>query len=141
MPRHFRAPTRRPAPRGGVQAHPVHRATRFRSAPSAQRERRLRVTPTNHNASEPANQSASEHTLYHVDGANNNAKNTAYEIVYETAIVVEFGVSDDTLACNADPARGRCAWASLMGATVQRSTPGLTGGVVLRSVQVRDGSE
>ena len=46
-----------------------------------------------------------------------------------------------TMACNTDPERGRCAWSSLMGATVQRFTPGLTGGVVLRSVQVRRGSE
>ena len=92
----------------------------------------LRVTPTGPNASH----TPIEHTLYHVDGANNNAKNTAYDIIYESPITVEFGATTETMACNLDRRRGRCAWASLMAATIQRFTPGLTGGIMLRSIEM-----
>lgn len=92
----------------------------------------LRITPVGLDTSH----APIEHTLHHVDGANNNAKNTAYDVIYELPIRVEFGVTKETMECNLDLARGRCAWASLMAATIQRFTPGVTGGIMLRSIKI-----
>ena len=73
------------------------------------------------------------HTVTHMDGNNNDAVNTRFEIVFDGALTVTWGLDPLSRLCNT--ALIDCGWVGLQAAALA-SWDGEVGGVTLRGVEI-----
>jgi hypothetical protein len=73
------------------------------------------------------------HTVTHIDGNNNDAVNTAFEVIFTGALKLTWSLDDASKQCNT--ALITCGWVGLQAATLSEHS-GEVGGVVLRGIEL-----
>eukprot|EP01047_Picozoa_sp_COSAG01_P008193 COSAG01_NODE_319_length_18909_cov_32.636151_17_plen_472_part_00 len=76
-------------------------------------------------------QPAINHTVKHMDGNNNDAVNTVFEVVFSGELTVMFGLDPASRACS------RCGWVSVQAATLQEHHGNVIGGVQLLAAELK----